>query len=141
MQETWKFYKKTYGPKWGIREYYVSDLGNVKINGALKVFDNNIKGYYTIARQHVHRIVAELFIPNPENKPCIDHINGNRHDNRVINLRWCTYKENNNNPITNTRQSEAAINRFKNNTQRDIISDKLKTLWQTSPELWAARRK
>ena len=43
----------------------------------------------------IHRLVAEAFIPNPENKPCIDHINCCVDDNRVVNLRWVTIVENN----------------------------------------------
>lgn len=50
--------------------------------------------------KRVHRIVAETFIPNQQNKPCIDHINTVKTDNRVENLRWCTHHENNSNPLT-----------------------------------------
>lgn len=49
---------------------------------------------------YVHRLVTQAFIPNPENKPEVDHINAVRDDNRVENLRWVTSTENRINPIT-----------------------------------------
>jgi hypothetical protein len=67
--------------------------GTIQKTGYKRIIlsNGNIKTY-----KFIHQLVAEAFIPNPENKPCIDHINGRKLDNRANNLRWVTYKENNN---------------------------------------------
>ena len=60
----------------------------------------------------VHKLVANAFIPNPDNKPCVDHIDTNKLNNNVDNLRWVTQKENCNNPLTklHRKQSQAVAN-------------------------------
>lgn len=92
--------------------YQVSNLGNVKslkFRNKMTIFERerlltpkNNKGYLRVRLSKnnkqrtysIHRLVANSFIPNNENKPCVNHINGNKKDNRPENLEWCSYSEN-----------------------------------------------
>ena len=83
--------------------YKVSNLGRVKGKSRIKSQQDNGKGYSIVhlskngkLRWHlVHRLVAEAFIKNIEDKPTINHIDGNRKNNKLNNLEWATYSENN----------------------------------------------
>lgn len=100
-------------------KYQVSNLGRVKSlnyrhTGEEKILKQykDKDGYLSvilyknnkIKKFLVHRLAATAFIDNPDCKPCIDHINTVKDDNRVDNLRWCTAKENVNNPISKKRR-------------------------------------
>lgn len=57
----------------------------------------------------IHKLVAEAFVPNPENKPCVDHIDGNKANADATNLRWATYHENNSNPATSWKNAHFGV--------------------------------
>ena len=105
--------------------YQVSNLGRVKSlnykrTGKEKILkqSKDSKGYFVLNLRingitklfKVHYLVAKTFIPNPENKLEIDHINTIRTDNRVENLKWVTRKENCNNELTKQHNSDSKKN-------------------------------
>lgn len=117
-------YKAIWKPIKGYEgSYEVSNLGQVRSvdrytkgkNNIVNFFKGKILKLYKEKRGYimvglwknrklkncqVHRLVAQVFIDNIDNKSCVDHINTCKTNNRVWNLRWVNHKENNNNPLT-----------------------------------------
>jgi hypothetical protein len=86
-------------PEYEIFDEHPHQLRRVS-NGHIVSFRHNPQGYLVVnlLTQHAlphHRIVARQWIPNPDNKLCIDHKNSVRDDNHISNLRWATHTENN----------------------------------------------
>lgn len=97
MKEQWKEIEGYDG------RYLISNTGKVysKFSKRLLI-GNSTRGYkfYTLSKNGVckspkaHRLVAIHFLENTENKPCVNHIDGDPSNNNVSNLEWCTYSEN-----------------------------------------------
>lgn len=84
-------------------KYQVSTWGRVRsLRGILTPYENH-KGYLKVGltkdgksnKHRINRLVAEAFIDNPENLPFVDHIDGNKQNNSITNLRWITNLDNN----------------------------------------------
>lgn len=107
----------------GFEDYLITDTGRVYSlkRGRYLKHRYNKYGYDTAVlsknsirkTKTIHQLVAVAFIPNPENKPQVDHINRVRDDNRVQNLRWASFSENsknrNNEPRIKTQRKQCSI--------------------------------
>ena len=104
-------------PVVGFEEYYaVSDAGQVWSFRRHKVLKPAIDKYgyekVGLTREHkthtrsVHRLVAQAFIPNPDNLPTVNHINEVKTDNRAVNLEWSSIADNDNHGTRNKRMAD-----------------------------------
>ena len=121
MEEQWKRIT-------GYDNYEVSSHGrvrslNYKKTGEIRLLKQNTDGdgYFQVGlckngkrkQKKIHRLVAKEFIPNPNNYSEVNHINENKHDNRVENLEWCDRKQNINHGTRTERSAKAQEKRVK----------------------------
>ena len=117
MEEIWKDIKGYEG------KYQVSNYGNVKSlnyrrTGNEKLMKPTLQNngylcvnlYKPLKLYLIHRLVADAFIQNPDNLPCVNHKDENPTNNHVDNLEWCTYEYNLNYGTRNKRASESLLN-------------------------------
>ena len=125
--------------------YQVSNTGKVMTLGTGKTHKEKKLLKYSVSHNHyyivaltkdgktkwftVHRLVALAFIPNDdESREQLDHIDGDSFNNRADNLRWCTAKENCQNPITRKRKSESKMGESNPNHKSKLVGDRLDSL-------------
>lgn len=115
MNEEWKIIRTTktriikVSNLGNLQDIYTRDWHNCKKGQIIfnNVLINKENGYIRskACNEYVHKLVAEAFIPNPLNKPEVDHIDTNKMNNNISNLIWVTHKENCNNCITKKHNS------------------------------------
>lgn len=135
MKEEWRDIKDYEGL------YRISNLGRVKSlnykgtgrEGILKLFKNKYGYLYVCLSKNgvhkyfrVHRLVAQAFIPNPNNLPQVNHKDENCINNCVDNLEWCTQEYNNNYGTHNEKIRRTKYKKYNGNTSKKVFQYDLK---------------
>jgi hypothetical protein len=113
----------------------------LKTNQPIKQYIHKTKGYVFVSLGNnrsvlLHRIIAKTFISNPNNYPEVNHIDGNKLNNDISNLEWCTAKQNTKHAIINnlrkTPKGKQIINTITNQVYPSIIK-----AWEDSDKLFS----
>lgn len=148
MQEIWKDINRYEGL------YKISNFGKVMSLTRNKLLTINKTGEYDYVFlskngqfkiKKIHRLVAEAFIPNPNNLECVNHRDENKRNNRVDNLEWCTKKYNCNYGKRNEKMSKSKskykiVQKDKNNNIIKIWNSIWDLEHNTSYNKWVIRQ-
>lgn len=110
-----------------LSDYIITEKGEIinKRNGKKVKPQPNGKGYLRVSiggkMRFVHRLVAEKYVPNPENKPQVNHKDGNKLNNSVENLEWVTNMENRQHAVKNLLHLTGEKCSWSKLTQKDVV--------------------